>query len=79
MKIEIHAKRGETPTMLHVPTPGSLRLQLQMGIPADTLKEHLGGVLNPEILDRVVHLWSNPDHCREFIEDGRNLIIRDCV
>lgn len=79
MKIEIHAKRGETPTSLHIPAPGELRLQVQMGTASASLTEHLRDVLNPEVLSRVISLWANPDHCREFIEDGRDLIIRDCA
>lgn len=79
MKIELHANRGPTETSLRVPAPGELKVHLQMGLPAATLTEHLRDVLHPEILSRVVSLWANPDHCREFIEDGRTLIIRDCA
>lgn len=79
MKIELYAKRGPTETSLHVSAPGELRVHLQMGLPAENLAEHLRDVLNPEILIRVINLWASPDHCREFTDDGRTLIIRDCA
>lgn len=79
MNIEIHAKRGSTETSLQVPAPGELKLHLQMGITAEALTSHLREILNPEILSRVISLWANPDHCREFEDDGRTLIIRDCA
>ncbi|MBU6144765.1 MAG: hypothetical protein KGQ56_04760 [Acidobacteria bacterium] len=79
MKIEIHAKRGDTATSLEIPQPGALKLNVQMGLESETLAEHLRDILHPEILSRIISLWANPDHCREFVEDGRTLIIRDCA
>lgn len=77
MKIEIHAKRGETATSIDFPTPETLRLTLQMGTTADMLAEILREVVNAEVLTRIISLWANPDHPREFTEDGRHLFIRD--
>jgi len=69
MKLEIHAKRGP------------LKVHVQMGTPAEALAEPLRHFLQPDTLNRVINLWANADHCREFEEDedGRTLIIRDCA
>lgn len=89
MNLEIHAKRGQildaksqpVITRLECPEPGSLKVHVQMGTPSETLAESLKHFLQPATVNRVINLWANPDHCREFEEDddGRTLIIRDCA
>ena len=89
MKLEIHAKRGPildaknkpVVTRLECHEPGSLKVHVQMGTPAEALAEPLRHFLQPDTLNRVINLWANADHCREFEEDedGRTLIIRDCA
>ena len=79
MNIEILASRGETVTSLEFSDLGMVRLIVQMGTPENDLKKHLDGALKPEVSSRFISLWSNPDHPREFVELGRNLLIRDCA
>ena len=79
MQIEILATRGETVTALEFPEPGRMRAIVQMGTPSETLATVCRSALHPEVLTQVIRLWADPDHCRQFEELGRNLLIRDCA
>jgi hypothetical protein len=79
MQIEILASRGETVTSFEFPEPGRMRAIVQMGTPVERLTAALKPALAPEVLEHVIRLWSDPDHCRQFEELGRNLLIRDCA
>jgi len=79
MQIEILASRGETVTSFEFPEPGRMRVIVQMGTPAERLSAICNPALTPEVLNRVIRLWSDPEHCRQFEELGRNLLIRDCA
>jgi len=79
MQIEILATRGETVTSLEFPEPGRMRVIVQMGTPSEDIAAACRPALTPEVLTHVIRLWADPDHCREFEEKGRNLLIRDCA
>ena len=79
MQIEILASKGETVTSLEFPEPGRMRVIVQMGTPAEKLSVVCHPALTPEVLDHVIRLWADPEHCRQFEEIGRNLLIRDCA
>jgi hypothetical protein len=48
-----------------------------MGTPKEQLESLLSQVLHAPLVEKLVRLWSDPDHPREFTEDGRHLFIRD--
>lgn len=77
MQIEIHLMRGETVTSFEFPEPGKLLVKIQMGLPEQTFRDHCKDAIHPDTMNKVISLWCNPDHPREFEEVGRHLIIRD--
>ena len=79
MQIEILATRGETVTSLEFPEPGRMRVIVQMGAPSEDIAAVCRTAPTPEVPTHVTRLWADPDHCREFEEKGRNLLIRDCA
>ncbi len=77
LDIEVHLIRGETVTGFEFPEPGKLRVLIQMGTPKERVIEHCSKAIDPGLLQRVIKLWTDPDHPRQMIESGRNLIIRE--
>lgn len=77
MKVEVHLIRGEAKTLFDFSQPGLLRVSIQMGADKSHLTERCTNAIEPQLLDRVIKLWSDPDHPREMIENGRNIIIRE--
>jgi len=77
LDIEVHLIRGETVTGFEFPEPGKLRVFIQMGTPKELVLEHCSKAIEPVLLQRVIKLWTDPDHPRRMIESGRNLIIRE--
>ena len=77
LDIEIHLIRGETVTGFEFPEPGKLRVVIQMGMPKEHLVDHCSKAIEPALLQRVLKLWTDPNHPRSIVESGRNLIIRE--
>lgn len=48
-----------------------------MGMDKEHLKDRCNKAVTPEILDRVVKLYSDENHPKEMVESGRNMIIRE--
>lgn len=79
MQIEIHLKRGTTITSFEFPELGKLKVTIQMGQDREVVENHCSKAIEPSILKRVIKIWCDPDHPKEMIESGRDLIIRDCA
>jgi len=77
MKIEILAKKGPTLTSFELREPGILRVVLQMGTPRDAIQASCAGVLHEQVLQRVIRLWAENDCERDFLEQGRHLLISE--
>ncbi len=77
MKIEVHLIRGEAKTLFDFSEPGILRVSFQMGMDKKHLKDRCNTAVTPEILERVVKLYSDENHPKEMVESGRNMIIRE--
>jgi hypothetical protein len=77
MKIEVHLIRGEAKTLFDFTEPGLLRVYFQMGLPKEHLQDRCNKAVTPEILERVIKLYSDENHPKEMIENGRNMIIRE--
>ena len=77
MQIEVHLIRGDANTVLEFQTDGNLKVSIQMGRPQEEVSEQCSKVVDPVILKRIIRLWCDPDHPRQMIESGRNLIIRE--
>lgn len=77
MKIEILAKKGPTVTAFELREPGILRVILQMGTPQEAITESCEGVLHEQVLTRVLRLWAANDLDRDFLEQGRHLLISE--
>jgi hypothetical protein len=77
MKIEILAKKGPTLTSLELREPGILRVIIQMGTPKEAIIETCSGVLHEQVLNRVIRLWAENDYERDFLEQGRHLLISE--
>ena len=77
--LEILAMRGHTVPAIQFPEPGRIRFIVQMGTPSEEIATVCRPAFTPEVLNHVIRLWSDPDHCRQFEELGRNLLIRDCA
>ncbi len=82
MNLEIHIMRGETVTSLEIPHEGLTVAKFQMGTPVEVLKNRLDKVANPEIVRRIVDLYTNPanlDRLDQLDQKQRHLVIRDYV
>jgi len=77
MKIEILAKKGPTLTSLELREPGILRVVIQMGTAKEAIIETCSGVLHEQVLNRVTRLWAENDCERDFLEQGRHLLISE--
>lgn len=77
MKIEILAMKGPTVTAFELREPGVLRVILQMGTPKEEIEKSCQGVLHEQVLSRVLRLWAENDLDRDFLEQGRHLLISE--
>ena len=77
MKIEILAMKGPTVTAFELREPGVLRVILQMGKSKEDIEESCQGVLHEQVLSRVLRLWAENDLDRDFLEQGRHLLISE--
>jgi len=80
MDLELHIMRGETVTSLETPNDGLAIARFQMGTPAEVLEKQLNKVVLPELLRRIVDLYTNPanlDRLDQLDQKQRHLIIRD--
>ena len=77
MKIEILAMKGPTLTAFELREPGILRVILQMGTPKGEIEKSCQGVLHEQVLTRVLRLWAENELDRDFLEQGRHLLISE--
>jgi hypothetical protein len=77
MKIEILAMKGPTLTAFELREPGILRVILQMGTPKEDIEKSCHGVLHEQVLNRVLRLWAENELDRDFLEQGRHLLISE--
>jgi len=80
MKLELHIMRGETVTCLEVPESGTTIAKFQMGTTREVLEKQLEGVAHPNLIRRIVDLYSKPEnlHLLEQLDPKqRHLIMRD--
>jgi hypothetical protein len=77
LKIEILAMKGPTIPAFELREPGVLRVILQMGTPKEVVRKACEGVLHEQILGRVIRLWAENDCERDFLEQGRHLLISE--
>ena len=77
LKIEILAMKGPTVTAFELREPGVLRVILQMGTPKEEIEKSCQGVLHEQVLSRVLRLWAENDLDRDFLEQGRHLLISE--
>ena len=80
MNLELHIMRGETVTCLEAPTADLVVAKFQMGLSKETLESHLKNVAHPDILRRIVDLYTNPKHLsllEQLDAKQRHLVIRD--
>jgi len=77
MKIEILAMKGPTLTAFELREPGILRVILQMGTPKEEIEKRYQGVLHEQVLTRVLRLWAENELDRDFLEQGRHLLISE--
>jgi hypothetical protein len=77
LKIEILAMKGPTIPAFELREPGVLRVILQMGTPKEAIEQACGGVLHEQILSRVLRLWAENGFARDFLEQGRHLLISE--
>jgi len=77
VKIEILAMKGPTIPSFELRQPGVLRVILQMGTPKEVIAAACQGILHEQVLSRVIRLWALNDCERDFIEQGRHLLISE--
>jgi hypothetical protein len=77
LKIEILAMKGPTIPAFELREPGVLRVILQMGTPREAVEEACEGILHEQVLSRVIRLWALNDCARDFLEQGRHLLISE--
>jgi len=69
--------KGPTITSFELREPGILRVTLQMGTSEEDVRERCAMVLHPELTPRVIRLWAENDCERDFLEQGRHLLISE--
>lgn len=69
--------KGPTVTAFELREPGILRVVLQMGTPKEEIERSCRGVLHEQALTRVLRLWAENDLDRDFLEQGRHLLISE--
>lgn len=80
MDLELHIMRGETVTSLETPNESLTVARFQMGTSAEVLEKQLKNIVLPELLRRIVDLYTNPanlDRLDQLDQKQRHLIIRD--
>jgi len=80
MNLELHIMRGETVTCLESHEAGLIVAKFQMGTSKEALIEKLSPVAHPDILRRIVDLYTNPanlDRLEQLDAKQRHLVIRD--
>jgi hypothetical protein len=56
-----------------------VRLLLNFGHKAEDIQAAVGDKLDDESLNRFVALWEDPNHPREFVPQGKNLIVKSSI
>lgn len=69
--------KGPTITAFELREPGVLRVILQMGTPKDSISAACEGILHEQVLSRVIRLWALNGCERDFLEQGRHLLISE--
>ena len=53
-----------------------VRLLLSFGHRAEDIQAAVGDQVDGEALSEVLALWQDPNHPREFVPQGKNLLVR---
>jgi hypothetical protein len=75
LKIEILAMKGPAIPSFELREPGVLRVTLQMGMSKEDVEASCALILHPELTPRIIRLWAENDCERDFLEQGRHLLI----
>jgi hypothetical protein len=56
-----------------------VRLLLNFGHKAEDIKEAVGDKVDDESMNHFVALWQDPEHPREFVPQGKNLLVKSSI